>query len=147
MKLVLLFRVVGVLLVASQFTSCAWLADIFKGPGAVMGNPGRNGGGHAEPPTRRPPPSRNPDELPKPNPEPIPGPNPRPEPEPQPQPQPNPKPAPKPPVPTARPVPGKPGFVFSPFNNKLIDVEGMQSGRLVADPHYPAEERMYFRVP
>jgi hypothetical protein len=44
-------------------------------------------------------------------------------------------------------VPGKPGFVFSPFNNKLIDVQGIQSGRLVADPTYPASEKKYFRVP
>jgi hypothetical protein len=44
-------------------------------------------------------------------------------------------------------VPGKPGFVFSPFNNKLIDVQGIPSGRLVADPQYPASEKKYFRVP
>ncbi|HEY1121426.1 MAG TPA: hypothetical protein VGE67_07480 [Haloferula sp.] len=50
-------------------------------------------------------------------------------------------------VPTARAVPGKPGYVFSPFNNKVIDVEGIQSGRLVADPTYPLEEKKYFRVP
>jgi hypothetical protein len=47
----------------------------------------------------------------------------------------------------ARPVPGKPGFVFSPFNNKVIDVKGIPSGRLVADPTYPASEKKHFRVP
>ncbi len=59
---------------------------------------------------------------------------------------------PKPPEPkseiqVARPVPGKPGFVFSPFNNKVIDVKGIPSGRLVADPTYPASEKKHFRVP
>ncbi len=47
----------------------------------------------------------------------------------------------------ARPVPGKPGFVFSPFNNKIIDVGGIPPGTLVADPMYLAEEKMYFRAP
>lgn len=47
----------------------------------------------------------------------------------------------------ARPVPGKPGFVFSPFNNRVIDVKGIPSGRLVADPTYPASEKKHFRVP
>jgi hypothetical protein len=47
----------------------------------------------------------------------------------------------------AKPVPGKPGFVFSPFNNKIIDVKGIPSGRLVADPTYPASEKKHFRVP
>lgn len=61
--------------------------------------------------------------------------------------------APKPPaekksdIPVARPIPGKPGMVFSPFNNKPIDVKGIASGRLVADPTYPASEKKHFRVP
>ncbi len=69
-----------------------------------------------------------------------------------PEPEPVP-PAPSPPVtqirklPTARAVPGKPGYVFSPFNNKIIDVKGIARGALVADPTYPANERMHFRVP
>jgi len=50
-------------------------------------------------------------------------------------------------VQVARPVPGKPGFVFSPFNNKIIDVKGIPSGTLVQDPTYPASEKKYFRVP
>ncbi len=53
----------------------------------------------------------------------------------------------KPEIQVARPVPGKPGFVFSPFNNKIIDVKGIPSGRLVADPTYPASEKKHFRVP
>ena len=44
-------------------------------------------------------------------------------------------------------VPDKPGFVLSPFNNKIIDVRGLESGSLVRDPTYPAEEHKIFRVP
>lgn len=51
------------------------------------------------------------------------------------------------PRPTAMAVPGKPGFVFSPYNNKVIDVQGFNSGALVADPTYPMSERKFFRVP
>lgn len=47
----------------------------------------------------------------------------------------------------ANPVPGKAGFVFSPFNNKLVDVRDIPSGTLVQDPTYPASEKKYFRVP
>ena len=38
--------------------------------------------------------------------------------------------------PTAKPVPGKPGFVFSPFesNGTMIDVTGYASGTKVKDP-------------
>ena len=66
--------------------------------------------------------------------------------------RPDPGPQPPPPpvaetVPVARAVPGRPGFVFSPFNNKLIDVKGMPADRLAADPHYPLSEKKYFRVP
>lgn len=50
-------------------------------------------------------------------------------------------------IPTAQPVPGKEGFVFSPFNNKVIDVRDLPSGQLVADPTYPASEKKHFRVP
>lgn len=44
-------------------------------------------------------------------------------------------------------VPGKEGFVFSPYNNKVVDVRGLPSGTLVTDPTYPASEKKYFRVP
>ncbi len=47
----------------------------------------------------------------------------------------------------ANPVPGKPGFVFSPFNNSPIDVRDIPSGTLVQDPTFPASEKKYFRVP
>lgn len=49
--------------------------------------------------------------------------------------------------PTASQVPGKAGFVFSPFNNKIVDVAGLPSGTLVADPTCPPEENKRFRVP
>ncbi len=64
-----------------------------------------------------------------------------------------PAPAPKPPAEEKRdfdfaaPVPGKPGFVFSPFNQKIVDVRDIPSGTLVQDPTYPASEKKYFRVP
>lgn len=44
-------------------------------------------------------------------------------------------------------VPGKEGFMFSPHNGKLIDVRGIPSGTLVADPTFPPSERKYIRVP
>ena len=47
----------------------------------------------------------------------------------------------------AAPVPGKPGMVFSPYNNKVVDVRDIPSGTLVQDPTYPAEQKKYFRVP
>lgn len=49
--------------------------------------------------------------------------------------------------PTAGTVPGKEGFVFSPFNNRVVDVRGIPSGGLVQDPTYPVSEKRYFRVP
>lgn len=60
--------------------------------------------------------------------------------------------APKPPVEKrdfafANKVPGKEGFVFSPYNNKVVDVRDIPSGTLVQDPTYPAAEKKYFRVP
>ena len=47
----------------------------------------------------------------------------------------------------AEKIEDKPGFVTSPFNGKVIDVQGIPPGTLVADPSYPTEERRYFRVP
>jgi hypothetical protein len=49
--------------------------------------------------------------------------------------------------PFANKVPGKDGFVFSPYNNKVIDVRDLPSGTLVQDPTYPTAEKKYFRVP
>lgn len=53
----------------------------------------------------------------------------------------------KPDIPVANKVPSKEGYVFSPFNNKLIDVRGIPSGTLVADPTYPESAKKHFRVP
>lgn len=64
------------------------------------------------------------------------------------QPKPEPK-TPKKEWPFANPVPGKEGFVFSPYNNKMVDVRGIPSGSLVEDPTYPPPEQKEkrFRVP
>ncbi len=51
------------------------------------------------------------------------------------------------PAPSAKPVPGKAGFVFSPYNNNVVDVNGIPSGTLVMDPSYMSNERKFFRVP
>jgi hypothetical protein len=49
--------------------------------------------------------------------------------------------------PVATSVPGKPGFVFSPYTNQIVDVRDLPQGILVADPNFPAEEKKFFRVP
>jgi hypothetical protein len=49
--------------------------------------------------------------------------------------------------PTAVVIPGRPGMVFSPYNNRVIDCIGMRSGSLVMDPQYPREEKKWFIVP
>lgn len=53
----------------------------------------------------------------------------------------------KKPIPLAEPVPGRPGFVKSPHNGKILDVTLIPAGTVVADPGFPAEEEKYFRVP
>jgi len=62
------------------------------------------------------------------------------------------KPEEKKPIPTAREVPGRPGVVFSPFNNKIIDIRdenGVRraSGKIMSDPTYQASEKKHFRIP
>lgn len=47
----------------------------------------------------------------------------------------------------ANKVPGKDGFVLSPYNGKVVDVRDIPSGTLVQDPTYPAAEKKFFRVP
>ncbi len=49
--------------------------------------------------------------------------------------------------PTAVVIPGRPGMVFSPYNNRVVDCIGMRSGALVMDPQYPREEKKWFFVP
>jgi hypothetical protein len=53
----------------------------------------------------------------------------------------------RPDYPFANKVPGKEGFVFSPYNQKVVDVRELPSGTLVQDPTYPAADKKYFRVP
>lgn len=50
-------------------------------------------------------------------------------------------------IPVAKSVEGQPGFVFSPYNDKVIDVRNMPPGTLVADPTFPASEKKHFRLP
>lgn len=50
-------------------------------------------------------------------------------------------------APEAKPVPGKAGFIFSPYDNKIIDVTGIKPGEIVADPSAPAGEVRYIKVP
>jgi len=52
----------------------------------------------------------------------------------------------KPSVPTAKPVPGKPGMVFNPFTNNHVDVNGIPSGTKVRDPN-DSNQAHIFRVP
>lgn len=49
--------------------------------------------------------------------------------------------------PFGTPIPGREGFVFSPYNNKMLDVRNIPSGTLVMDTTYPPSEKKYFRVP
>ena len=49
--------------------------------------------------------------------------------------------------PTAHKVEGKEGYVLSPYDGRRINVKGIRSGSLVADPRYPLEERKYFKIP
>ena len=49
--------------------------------------------------------------------------------------------------PFAKKIPGKAGYVFSPYNSQPIDVRDIPTGTLVQDPTYPASEKKYFRVP
>ena len=49
--------------------------------------------------------------------------------------------------PFAKKVPDKPGFVFSPHNNQVVDVREIPAGTLVQDPGFPPDQRKFFRVP
>lgn len=48
--------------------------------------------------------------------------------------------------PTAAAVPGKPGFVFNPYTQNIVDVKGIPSGKLCRDPEDPNPSHK-FRVP
>ncbi len=49
-------------------------------------------------------------------------------------------------IPLARPVPGRPGCVFNPFNQNIVDVEGIPSGTKVVDP-LDKDKTHVFKVP
>lgn len=48
--------------------------------------------------------------------------------------------------PVAIPIPGKPGYVFNPYNNNPVYVEGIPSGKTVLDPADPNQDHK-FKVP
>lgn len=48
--------------------------------------------------------------------------------------------------PLAEAVPGKPGFVLSPYTGRAVDVTAIRSGGMAEDPSVPWAKR-YFRVP
>lgn len=48
--------------------------------------------------------------------------------------------------PTAKPVPSRPGYVFNPWTNQIVDVQGLPPGTLVRDPADPVPNRK-FRTP
>lgn len=50
-------------------------------------------------------------------------------------------------VPEGKPVPGKPGYVFSPHTNKLIDIRKSNSDSVIPDPTTPEDDRRYLRTP
>ncbi len=49
--------------------------------------------------------------------------------------------------PYATVIPGKQGYVLSPYSQKPLDVRNQQSGDLVLDPYYARSEKKYFRIP
>lgn len=49
--------------------------------------------------------------------------------------------------PTAERVKYNKGWVYSPYDSRKINVRGVSSGSLVADPRYPLDQKKYFRVP
>lgn len=48
--------------------------------------------------------------------------------------------------PVAHPVEGRPGHVYNPYNQNMVDVTGLDSLSLVADPNDPNPDHK-FRVP
>ena len=49
--------------------------------------------------------------------------------------------------PEAKPVPGKPGFVFSPYDNKIIDANGIDPGTVIQDPGSPEGAPRFLKIP
>lgn len=49
--------------------------------------------------------------------------------------------------PVAKPVPGKEGFFFSPYDNKIVDATGIEPGDVIHDPGSPEGEARFFKIP
>lgn len=49
--------------------------------------------------------------------------------------------------PVAKPVPGKEGFFFSPYDNKIVDANGIEPGEVIKDPGSPEGEARFFKLP
>ena len=49
--------------------------------------------------------------------------------------------------PEAQPVPGKPGFFFSPYDNKIIDANGIDPGTVIQDPGSPEGTPRFLKIP
>jgi len=47
-------------------------------------------------------------------------------------------------TPTAKPVPGRPGFVFNPYTQNMVDVEGIPSRTKVRDPQDDDESHTFY---
>jgi hypothetical protein len=50
-------------------------------------------------------------------------------------------------VPVAQAVPGKPGFIFSPYDNKVIDATSAEPGSIFKDPGSPPDEPRFIKLP
>jgi len=50
-------------------------------------------------------------------------------------------------VPVAQAVPGKPGFIFSPYDNSIIDATGAEPGSLFKDPGSPEDDPRFIHLP
>ncbi len=51
------------------------------------------------------------------------------------------------PYPHATAIPGRPGYVYSPYSRRVIDVVSIASGTLVNEPQSPDCAKKYFYVP
>ncbi len=50
-------------------------------------------------------------------------------------------------IPYATAVPDRPGYVLSPYHNKVVDCQGLARDTLVYDPYDTTEPQRKFRVP
>jgi hypothetical protein len=50
-------------------------------------------------------------------------------------------------APPAQGVPGKQGFIFSPYDNKIIDASGIEPGTVFKDPGSPPDAPRFIKLP